>query len=164
LASKGTDPQLHAADKHLEAAPLQCFRARRAVLPSYVLVYTSADCAAGAKAECKDSSGATPLHRACSALQQPAVVLLLGACPALVNAVDAQGDTALHVIVSVGQDPRSVQIARVLVRRGADLEIKNKAGEAPLALFGGQLPASIASALTGEDDDMQDDGVCEELV
>ena len=113
--------------------------------------------AAGAKATCRDSLGATALHRACSALQQPAVVALLDACPELVNIADSQGDTALHVIVSVGQDPRSVQIARVLVQRGADLEATNKAGEAPLALFGGKLPASIASALEDEGDKMHDE-------
>jgi ankyrin repeat protein len=107
---------------------------------------------AGANAAARDSLGATALHRACSALQQPVVDCLLDAEPKLVNMADAQGNTPLHVTVSVGQDPRSIEIARVLVRRGADLTIKNKEGEGALDLFGDKLPASIASALQRDED------------
>ena len=64
---------------------------------------------------------------------------------------DVEGNTPLHVIVSVGEDPRSIQIARILVKRGADVDVKNKEGEGALDLFGGKLPASIASVLDSED-------------
>lgn len=96
------------------------------------------------------------MHRACSALQQHVVEALLAHAPRTVNAANRAGDTPLHVIVSVGQDPRSVEIARVLVRGGADLEAKNKEGETPLALLGGTLPSSIASALHADGDDAMD--------
>ena len=112
---------------------------------------------AGAKATAADRSGATALHRACSALQLPAVCLLLDAAPKLLNLADGVGDTPLHVAVSVGaEEPRAVQIAQELVRRGADLEKVNKAGEGPLAMFGGTLPGSLARALADGDSCMQE--------
>jgi hypothetical protein len=111
-------------------------------------------CAAvGAKADVRDRQGALPLHRSCSCLQARTVKLFLSAMPGTVSAADNMGETPLHIVVSMGEDPRSVEIARTLVAHGADLEAKDIAGNTPLALFGGKLPSSIAMALEAEEDE-----------
>lgn len=86
------------------------------------------------------------MHRAASALQIAAVRALLDAAPACIYAADGEGNTALHVCIGQGEDARSIEIARLLVQRGADLQQENKAGEGPLAVFGGKLPPKLAGA------------------
>lgn len=115
--------------------------------------------AAGARPDARDKQGTLPLHRACSALQSRTVELLLDSSPATVNAADHEGETPLHIVVGMGEDAQSTEIARFLVAHGADLEAKNKAGESPLALFGGKLPSSIASVLEAEDEEQDEDAM-----
>lgn len=109
---------------------------------------------AGAKADVRDTLGSTPLHRAASALRIAVVRALLDAAPACIDAADAEGNTALHICVSQGEDPRSIEIARLLVQRGADLLTKNKAGEGPMAIFGDKVPAKLQSASNNHDEAM----------
>ena len=46
-----------------------------------------------------------------------------------INALDLAGNTALHGAVSMGYD----EVVRLLVEKGAQLNIKNKRGQTPLA-------------------------------
>ncbi len=56
-----------------------------------------------------------------------------------VNAANADGNTALHAVAARGYDT----VVKVLVEKGAGLDIKNKAGQTPLA-------AAIAKSIAGQ--------------
>ena len=63
--------------------------------------------------------------------------------PALLQAVDSDGDTPLHNAVR-GEHAAVVQY---LVERGADVTLKNGAGQTPRDAGGKDIPADVAAAL-----------------
>jgi len=75
-------------------------------------------------ARCQRNEGGSP------ACQLPQTILLLLDFGAEVNAVDDDGDTALH-LASAGQ---CTSLMRILVRRGADPNVENSRGFTPAAL------------------------------
>jgi ankyrin repeat protein len=82
-----------------------------------------------AEANRRNQGHATPLHVAVStdADTMPAE-LLLGTCGISIDAVDASGDTPLHVAVRTG----NLEQAQLLLDRKANANIVNAAGDAPL--------------------------------
>jgi len=66
----------------------------------------------------------SPLHQACW-YGEPSMVLLLLEKGAKVNAVEYRGYTPLHII-------HNLESAKILIRFGADIHIKDKKGRSPL--------------------------------
>lgn len=134
-------------------------QASRTVFPKSAV---TREACAGANMSAKDSLGATPLHRACSALQLNAVLALLEArAPTEVR--DNEGNTALHVAIGVATTRTTAEIAFALVRAGASLDAANAAGFTAAALAGENLPELAAAAAAagsadapGGDSAMQD--------
>jgi ankyrin repeat protein len=89
----------------------------------------------GSDVNAKDATGATPIHRACSALALLAVEALMDAGARLTE-TDTQGNTPLHVAVDVATDRAGANVAIMLVQRGAPLDVPNKEGQTPLDLAG----------------------------
>ncbi|KFD51430.1 hypothetical protein M513_07643, partial [Trichuris suis] len=77
----------------------------------------------GAYAGAKDKLGATALHRAASKGNSGVVEKLLANKDCLLNTADSEGNTALHL--ACDEDRR--QIAVMLVKAGASVDLKNKA-------------------------------------
>jgi ankyrin repeat protein len=92
-----------------------------------------------------DVHKSTPLHRACSTCQEGLVEILIGA-GADIGAIDANGDTAMHIAVEAAQDRQSAQAAFLLAAKGAPLQVKNKDGQTPLTLAGENADALRAAA------------------
>ncbi|GHU46459.1 hypothetical protein FACS1894200_00030 [Spirochaetia bacterium] len=78
----------------------------------------------------QDNYGRTPLHYAAWDNQNPEILeTLLKHDAALIHTPDNDGDTPLHCAASNNEKP---QVVISLIRSGANLDVKNKAGETPL--------------------------------
>ena len=89
---------------------------------------------AGADVDARDSGGHTPLHVAANSRDKPAVFKALLAAGADVNAGDNSWDTPLHGVALNG-DPlgdQSVELARILIDAGANVETRQRYGNTPL--------------------------------
>uniref|UniRef100_A0A5S6R4I2 ANK_REP_REGION domain-containing protein n=1 Tax=Trichuris muris TaxID=70415 RepID=A0A5S6R4I2_TRIMR len=84
----------------------------------------------GAYAGAKDKLGATALHRAASKGNSGVVEKLLANKDCLINSADSEGNTALHLACDEGRR----QVAVMLVKEGATLDLKNKEEKTPLDL------------------------------
>jgi ankyrin repeat protein len=62
--------------------------------------------------------------------------------PADINAVNRNGETALHAAVSQGYDP----VVRLLAEKGANLNVKNNKGLTPLATLTGRAGAAATTS------------------
>ncbi|CDW52324.1 26S proteasome non-ATPase regulatory subunit 10 [Trichuris trichiura] len=105
----------------------------------------------GAYAGAKDKLGATALHRAASKGNGGVVEKLLANKDCLLNTTDSEGNTALHMACE--EDRR--QIAVMLVKAGASVELKNKVypcieEKTPLDLANSELRKRLLS-LTSKD-------------
>jgi ankyrin repeat protein len=101
----------------------------------------------------RDYDGTTALHAAGHAHRHGAAQLLLDRRPSLVGAATPYGETALHVAAREG----AVQVAQLLVARGADGQARNRAGRTPCDLarrHGGrgsdEMVALLEAAESGE--------------
>ncbi len=95
--------------------------------------FTEALIKAGAKINLRSKSGRTPLHEACRAESGSSVRLLIKH-KAHVKARADDGDTPLHSIVENAYVSDSMlNNIELLVRRGADINARNKVGLTPLA-------------------------------
>lgn len=95
----------------------------------------------GADVNIADIRGATPLHRATSRGNLTIVKLLLDHSDLRVNVRDAYGNTPLHLACEEDRQDE----AKLLVKNGADLDIKNKDKLTPLDL----CTPSLAKLLEG---------------
>ena len=98
--------------------------------------------AAPGVANIRDESGATMLHWAVDG-NQKAVVELLLASRANVNAVKSNGVTPLHVAVAMNR----VDLAQLLLDKGANVQAKDKLGRTPLSMAKLRHLADIVSLL-----------------
>lgn len=86
----------------------------------------------GRSPELADRRGRTPLHVAAAAGSTQSLSLLLS-FPVNVNAADRAGATPLHSLASASSNLASaLEAARLLLERGADVNVKNKKGQTPL--------------------------------
>lgn len=96
----------------------------------------------GADVNTRDKFNETPLHKAVK-YSAAAVVLILLDNKAEINCRDKNGDTPLHEaarpILVIGSQKsqrielgRKIEIARLLISRGADIHAKNNKGQTPL--------------------------------
>lgn len=88
--------------------------------------------AAGANVNVAKNGGYTPLHTAVNNVQKEMVELLLAA-GADVNRIDKIGNTPLHIAASKS-GYEVVEITKVLIRKGADVNLKNGKLETPLSI------------------------------
>lgn len=88
--------------------------------------------AAGANVNVAKNDGYTPLHTAVDNVQKEMVKLLLVAS-ANVNRIDKIGNTPLHIAASKS-GYEVVEITKVLIRKGADVNLKNGKLETPLSI------------------------------
>lgn len=88
--------------------------------------------AAGANVNVAKNGGYTPLHTAVDKVQKEMVELLLAA-GADVNRIDKIGNTPLHIAASKS-GYEVVEITKVLIRKGADVNLKNGKLETPLSI------------------------------
>ena len=89
--------------------------------------------------EVRDNGGNTPLHAAALYGHTLACIQLIRCEPAVVQAVNERGDTALHLAAAgPSYDPategRMVAVVRTLLELGADANIRNAQGKLPLDL------------------------------
>jgi uncharacterized protein len=101
--------------------------------------------ARGADPNVPDIYGWTPLMRAVQQ-QRPAVVrVLLDSKRLALDAQNENGRTALHIAAAAGFE----EIASMLVERGADTRIRDRAGKTPAALALAEGHAGIAKRIDG---------------
>lgn len=101
--------------------------------------------ARGADPNVPDIYGWTPLMRAVQQ-QRPAVVrVLLDSKRLALDARNENGRTALHVAAAAGFD----EIASMLVGRGANIRIRDRAGNTPAALALAEGHARVAKLING---------------
>lgn len=89
----------------------------------------------GANINCQDNNGWTPLHSAASNQQFKACSVLLESRDIDPTTTNNEGTSALHYLVRAVPTEEILAFETVLhqfTRRGADLNIQNKYGEAPL--------------------------------
>lgn len=86
----------------------------------------------GAYVEARDSNFNTPLHIGVSKGHTHVVRLLLGLGGADVHAKDSKGNTPLHRVADHLLTDRAIDIATILVEKGASLESMNNYRETPL--------------------------------
>ena len=101
--------------------------------------------AAGADANIADIYGWTPLMRAVDSDRFEVIRVLLQNRSVRVNARDDQGETALHHAAAMG----SLEIARLLIKHGADPRSKDAAGRTPASVAAVQGHAKLADFLEG---------------
>ena len=96
--------------------------------------------------EARDSSGQTPLMKACRARKNgAAVVTLLLESGANVNAGDGAGVTPVHIACSLGD----VELLQLLIQHGGDVDRSDKDGERPLHKACIRGHAAVAATLLG---------------
>ena len=88
--------------------------------------------AAGANVNVAKNDGYTPLHTAVDKVQKEMVELLLAA-GADVNRIDKIGNTPLHITASKS-GYEIVEITKILIQKGADMNLKNGKLETPLSI------------------------------
>ena len=94
--------------------------------------------------EATDSSGQTPLMKACRAKKNRAtIVTLLLDSGANVNAGDGAGVTPVHIACSLGD----VELLQLLIQHGGDVDCSDKDGERPLHKACIQGHAAVAATL-----------------
>ena len=81
---------------------------------------------AGGDTGALDNLGRPPLFYACRYNDYGTVNYILGLNPAMINAVDKKGNTALHIVFAYGKDVD--KISQLLLGYGLNSGIKNKAG------------------------------------
>ncbi len=91
--------------------------------------------ASGAGLEARDAFGNTPLHLAAHCLRLPVARYLLGQ-GAQAGARNKFGDTPLHHVAYAAYDPLALQIAGLLIAKGAAVEAMNNQGYTPAKLAG----------------------------
>lgn len=117
LLQRGADPAAHDA---LATAVKKCSIG----ITRYLLQY-------GASANC--ANGSTPvLHSAVTRGRSLAVAKVLLENGAEVDATDAQGNTALHIAVSMGERSTMLIFTRMLLEAGADPDLPDCVGESAL--------------------------------
>ena len=77
---------------------------------------------------CVDNSGATPLIWAAFCGSEAAVTFLLAQPGVNVNAQNAQGETALHLTVANGNNPRPANIVKRLLIKGISIHTEDDKG------------------------------------
>ena len=87
---------------------------------------------AGANVNIAKNNGYTPLHTAVDKVQKEMVELLLAA-GADVNRIDKIGNTPLHIAASKS-GYELVEITKILIQKGADVNLKNGKLETPLSI------------------------------
>jgi ankyrin repeat protein len=85
---------------------------------------------AGARADCVDAEGKSPLHYAAMTGTPAVIGLLFKNQPELLSATDASGDTALHCAYSKG----TKSAIDILIAFGADESTANAQGKLPKEL------------------------------
>ena len=95
-----------------------------------VTLASAAVVADGAAADSRDNVGRTPVMVAAAMGNSELLATLLADGRWTVNAVDTDGDTALHHVARNG----TVQCGAMLLRRGADVTVRNTSGYTPLGL------------------------------
>jgi ankyrin repeat protein len=89
----------------------------------------------GAEVNARNAFGGTPLLTAARNTDLPELMKLLIEAGANVNAMDSQGENALHKLAWFGYPQNNVQTARILLDAGADITVKNKQGKTPLDIL-----------------------------
>ncbi|XP_054273689.1 26S proteasome non-ATPase regulatory subunit 10-like [Macrosteles quadrilineatus] len=84
----------------------------------------------GAEVNIEDVRGARPLHRASSIGHLQVVTLLLGRNNIEIDARDREGNTPLHLSC---EEDRG-EVARLLIEKGARLDVENKEKKTPIDL------------------------------
>jgi ankyrin repeat protein len=95
----------------------------------------------GAKINCKDASGTTPLHVATD--KKIAEILITHG--ATINARNAHGSTPLHEAAAEG----NFEIVALLIAHGADVNCRDKDGDTPLDLAQERGNGEIVALLKG---------------
>ncbi|XP_038211865.1 26S proteasome non-ATPase regulatory subunit 10-like [Zerene cesonia] len=90
-----------------------------------------------------DVLGATPLHRAAAQGKTDIVEILLSSPHIKVNLCDSTGNTPLHLACEEEREG----VASMLVKAGAQLDIKNKEEKTPLDLTSSKLKQTLLSLI-----------------
>lgn len=103
---------------------------------------------AGADLNRQDAYGWTCLMRAVRGGHADIVAMLLGAEGIRIDVVQETGSSALHIAAAGGH----AQIARMLARHGADIDLRDMSGRTPSAVARGAGFNDLAAALAGTSD------------
>ena len=87
-----------------------------------------------ADVDCKNVNDGTPLHVAASQAQSEAARLLIDRGAKLDATRAADGMTPLHIAALKGRKPGHLEVARLLLAGGADVNARMKNGATPLVL------------------------------
>lgn len=106
----------------------------------------------GASVSVKDDNGVSLLHFAAGTAHVGLLqaVLARDASPEFVNAVDHEGDTALHAAVDVriySPPAKDLSVVKILLDAGANMMSANKDGATPLSLAVGYGSVALVSLL-----------------
>ena len=107
---------LHVAAQGDQASSLYCFKRL------------------GVDINAQDDKGSTPLHWACYSHSEIALSYILAWEPEL-DKPDFEGQSCLHLAVKAVSMMKSNRLARFIMLRGADKDLKDKKGKTPIALI-----------------------------
>jgi len=91
----------------------------------------------------QDVVGQTPLHRAAGPGHMESVSILLSTDNCLVDVQDRYGNTALHYAC----EEERLQVAKLLIKAGANTEIQNREEKTPAQLCGPGFVKSLSASM-----------------
>ena len=147
LLAAGADPNARTGASRVEWRYEANFRSGDVVLPPKTPLLLAAESASAEEVRLLARAGADPryrlpdgtslLHAAASAARKPGGAATLAAALELLpepNLTDAQGRTALHVLLGTDAGPETADALRLLAAKGARTDVKNDKGLTPAAM------------------------------